>query len=96
LLLNHLGHDAQAVFDGPSALERVRDFKPQFILIDIVMPNMDGVELSKKLAKVRPKPKLIGVTGYPLKADDPRREAFSAVLFKPVKLEELLAAISSG
>jgi CheY-like chemotaxis protein len=94
-LLNYLGHEVRAAFDGASALERVRESKPQFVLVDLIMPGMDGPEPALKINKVRPKPKLVGVTGFPLEEFDPRRQPFDALLFKPVKLDALLAFLEA-
>ena len=79
--------------DAASALEKVREFKPQFRILDLAVPQMDALEVAQKLAKVRPKPKLVAATDVPLDADDPRRPFFEAVLSKPVRLEQLLAII---
>lgn len=42
-------YDARTVLDGPSALEAVKEEKPDAILLDISMPGMDGFEVCKKL-----------------------------------------------
>lgn len=42
-------YDARTVLDGPSALEAVKEEKPDAILLDISMPGIDGFEVCKKL-----------------------------------------------
>ncbi len=43
------GFDLETAIDGKSALEIAPDFKPDLIILDIMMPEMDGVEVCKKL-----------------------------------------------
>jgi DNA-binding response OmpR family regulator len=42
-------YDVLAVNDGKSALKAARDFKPGLILLDIMMPGMDGYEVHRAL-----------------------------------------------
>ena len=42
-------YDARTVIDGRSALAAVKEEKPDVILLDILMPGMDGFEVCKKL-----------------------------------------------
>ncbi len=42
-------YDARTVLDGPSALEAIKEEKPDAILLDISMPGMDGFEVCTKL-----------------------------------------------
>ncbi len=44
-------YDARTVLDGQSALDAIKEEKPDVILLDIVMPNMNGFEVCKTLKK---------------------------------------------
>lgn len=43
------GYEVKAIADGKSAVELAKDFKPDLILLDIMMPNQDGVETCRIL-----------------------------------------------
>ncbi len=43
------GCEARACYDGPSALDTVREFRPDACFLDLSMPGMDGVELATRL-----------------------------------------------
>lgn len=42
-----LGFEVSSAVDGPSGLEKIRAGKPNIVLLDIILPNMDGFEILK-------------------------------------------------
>ena len=48
-LLQQKGHHALVAGDGPSALQTVRERSPDLILLDMMMPDMDGLEVLRRL-----------------------------------------------
>lgn len=44
IILRHEGHEVVEAFDGQEALEKLNDFKPDLILLDLLMPVMGGLE----------------------------------------------------
>jgi len=48
-LLNSLGYEIILAEDGSQALEMVKKYSPDVILLDVVMPEMDGFEVCRKL-----------------------------------------------
>ena len=49
LLLTTNGYEVKGVLDGPSALEVVASMKPDLILLDIMLPVMDGYEVCRQI-----------------------------------------------
>ncbi len=49
VLLELLGCRARACYDGPSALRIAQEFNPDACFIDLIMPEMDGLELATRL-----------------------------------------------
>jgi DNA-binding response OmpR family regulator len=43
------GYDVFSVGDGPSALDRIGAHRPALVLLDVMMPGLDGVEVLKKI-----------------------------------------------
>lgn len=60
--LDKEGFDIALAGDGEAALKKVAEFKPEIILLDIMLPGMDGFEVLEKLkADADPKVKAIPV-----------------------------------
>lgn len=49
--LNVSGHKAEVVHSGPAAIEAVAAKKPDLIILDIMLPEMDGIEVATKLKR---------------------------------------------
>ncbi|MEX2304731.1 MAG: response regulator [Waddliaceae bacterium] len=46
------GYHVDACSSGSEALEKIEKIKPQLILLDVIMPEMDGIETLKKINKI--------------------------------------------
>ena len=79
--------------DAEETLTRVESLSPEVILMDIKMPGVDGIELTRQLKKKQPSCNIIMLTLY----DEYLAEAIEAgaigYLLKDVKREELVRAI---
>ncbi|NLV88121.1 MAG: response regulator transcription factor [Tissierellia bacterium] len=51
ITLKNEGYIVESVFDGESALEKIDVFKPDLVLLDLMLPDMDGFELCKEISK---------------------------------------------
>jgi two-component system CheB/CheR fusion protein len=97
-MLQSLGHKVCVVYDGLAALETARQFRPDVVLLDIGMVNMDGYETARRLRRlsdVGPL-KIIAVTGWGQERDraKSRQAGFDLHLLKPVELNTLAAALA--
>jgi CheY-like chemotaxis protein len=98
MILSLDGCMATATFSGEDALEKLPDFKPHVVLMDIGMPGMDGYETAKRM-RATPAGKsvmLVALTGWG-QAEDKKKAAtmgFDEHLTKPVD-PALLATVLS-
>ena len=51
LLLLEMGHDAAYATDGSGALQMARKLQPEFVLLDIGLPDLDGGEVATRLRR---------------------------------------------
>jgi DNA-binding response OmpR family regulator len=48
-VLNELGHEADAVAGGNTAWQRYQESKPALVVLDIIMPELDGIEVCRRI-----------------------------------------------
>jgi CheY-like chemotaxis protein len=73
-LLMAKGYDVLTAVDAESALDAVRTKRPSLVLMDLQLPGMDGLELTRKL-KSDPSTRdivIVAVTAYAMKGDEQR------------------------
>lgn len=78
-----------------TAVEKLKELKPDIIISDICMPGIDGISFSEQCTKILPEIKIIILTGYN-DFEYARRSLKAGVhdyLMKPVQTEELNASV---
>ena len=88
--LTELGYTVREAADGFAALELVRDRAPSLIIMDYVMPGMDGAEVAREVAAIDPELPIIFSTGHAaLRALRAAAGEEAKILEKPFTLDEL-------
>ena len=62
-ILQNAGFHVAAAYDGWTALEAARLFHPDYLLSDVLMPQMNGVELAIAIQKMHPAAKIVLFSG---------------------------------
>ena len=89
--LNQHGFEVKLAANGAEAVERIQEEQPDVIVLDWLMPLMDGGEvLSRVSTDGIP---IIVISGQPALADDARDPRIVSWLTKPVTIEELVEQI---
>jgi PAS domain S-box-containing protein len=99
MLLTAWGHDVRTAHDGASALQVASEFQPEFVLLDIGLPGMDGYEVARKLQDLPGTRNaiLVAMTGYGQEEDKLRSMAsgFARHLVKPADPQKLRGLIET-
>jgi two-component system, NarL family, response regulator LiaR len=78
--------------DGQKAIELLKSLKPDVILLDLLMPGMDGIETTKRMIAIQPDQRIIVLTAY--MGDDKLIQAMNAgaagYLKKDIQSEDLV------
>jgi two-component system, cell cycle response regulator CpdR len=95
--LNYAGYAVTAVPDGNAALEALAKKKYDLLLTDIVMPDLDGIALSLKVAKDYPGTKILMMSGYANQRQRAHNLDFLAheVISKPFTLEDIMLRVKT-
>lgn len=97
-LLRLDGHDAEAAYGGPQALESAHRRRPDVVLLDLAMPGMDGFEVARHLRSDfpdHPPMHIVALTGRGQKTDREQilAASFDGHLAKPADNVELQAIL---
>jgi CheY-like chemotaxis protein len=98
LLLITEGYDARVAVDAEQALTLLEEFTPKLILMDIQLPGMDGLELTRRL-KAAPETRgivIVALTAYAMKGDEEKARAAGCdgYIAKPINVRTLPHAVA--
>lgn len=99
LLLEELGNQVHVTYSGKQAIDVATVFRPDLMLIDLAMPDMDGCRLVTSLRQIPAfaQTRIVAVTGH---ADEGHKTlalkaGFDTVLFKPLGLTEIRVVLAT-
>jgi CheY-like chemotaxis protein len=99
LLLRLWGHEARTAADGLSALRLAVDFRPDVVLLELVLPGLGGYEVARRLRQgsAPGRPWLVAVTGQvsPRHVADALEADFDLFLAKPCEPDQLKGLLHS-
>jgi DNA-binding response OmpR family regulator len=90
------GHDVVSAYDGPGAVAAFEEHRPDLVLLDVMLPGFDGLEVCRRIQQQRPVPVLMltarddesdVLVGLGVGADD--------YLTKPFRMREMVARVSA-
>lgn len=96
-IFTNMNYIVISVNDGYKAIESVKKIKFDFILLDIIMPKINGIETLKKIKKIDSSIKVIMMTGYTDKklVKKAMKEGALKVFYKPINIEELINMVNN-
>jgi CheY-like chemotaxis protein len=98
-ILNQNGFEASAVYTGTDAVERAVASRPDLVISDVIMPDMNGIEAAIKIRQVLPGCKILLFSGQAATADLLEKARSQGhefeILAKPVYPQDLLARLST-
>ena len=62
-ILNRIGYQTEVIESGQAALKQFHEEDYDLVLLDVLMPEMNGFEIAKQIKKYKPDQKIIMVTG---------------------------------
>ncbi len=97
-MLERIGYDADTACDGVEALQAIKSTAYDIVLMDVQMPNMDGLEATRRVRSEVPaaaQPSIIAITANALRGD--RETCIEAgmddYIEKPIRMVELVAGL---
>jgi len=99
VLLRDAGYDVETATNGREALDAISRCRPALVLMDIQLPDANGLELTRMLKRreARNSPRIVAVTAYALRED--RERAFAAgcdgFIAKPIDTRTFVERVAS-
>jgi two-component system OmpR family response regulator len=95
MALRHHGYDVAAVHTGTAALAEVRDWRPHAIVLDVMLPDMEGFEVARRLSAQRANVPILFLSARDNTSDKIRGLTTGGddYVTKPFSLEELIARL---
>jgi CheY-like chemotaxis protein len=98
LILNRSGFEAHAVYNGEAAIETARALSPDFLISDVIMEGMTGIDAAITISKIAPDCRIILFSGQAATEDLLERAEASGyrfeLLVKPVHPRALIDRLS--
>lgn len=93
--LSHRGFIVDAALNGVTALEKIEEFEYDAVVLDVKMPDIDGIEVFHQIHKINPDLPVIILTGYSSVGDafQTSKEGIADYLSKPIEMDELSGRI---
>ena len=96
-LLQRGGYDVRVAHDGEDALTQARSFRPQLVLLDVMMPKLNGYEVCQRLreGEAGTDVKIVMLTARGREVDEEKGKALGADLYvtNPFSTRDLVARV---
>ncbi|HEV2464002.1 MAG TPA: response regulator [Acidobacteriaceae bacterium] len=97
IILNQSGFDAKAVYSGEAAVETCESWRPNMLISDVIMADLNGIEAAIRIRAKLPSCKILLFSGQAATADLLDKAARAGhqfeILAKPVHPQDLLAKL---
>ncbi len=98
MILKRRGFYVETAENGASAVDKFKEQDYDVTLMDIVMPEMNGVDASRKIKELKPQTPIILMTAY---SDEEliqaaRNEGVRRIIHKPIRIDELIDFIKEA
>ncbi len=94
------GYDVKTAFNGEEALKIASEEKPDIVITDLIMPEMNGIELCRRIKTISPETEVVLLSGHPEAINKYQKDFVSAggkdtFLSKPLSINEIIKAVET-
>lgn len=101
-MLTRDGHTVQTAFDGVEGIRVFKQFNPDLVITDIIMPNKDGIEVITELLRANPNTRIVAISGgrraitAEFNLESAELLGVKGILSKPFTRHQLLEVVQSA
>jgi len=96
MVLADEGFEVAGALDGQRGLQLVRELHPDVVLLDMMMPEMDGLEFLSRVGSEPSRPPVVANSGFDAYRDEALRRGAVGFLRKPLSMETLVRVLRSA
>ena len=91
-------YEVYAAADGRESVEKAKQLNPDLVLLDIRMPEIDGIEVAKQIRKFNNQARIIFITAFqsPQLIKETAKYDISDYIVKPTPTEDILKSIQDA
>ncbi len=98
--LRSAGYDVKTAINGSKAMEIAHNQKPDIVITDLIMPEMNGVELCKRIKTLSPETEVVLLSGHPEAINKYQQDFINAggretILSKPLSINEMINTVDT-
>ncbi len=96
--LEIMGYEAGMIGTGETALELIEDKKPDALLLDLKLPDIDGNQIIKRMKEISPQTIPIIITAYLNEYVEEKLKKAGAfeILYKPVEFDDVISVLDKA
>jgi len=98
-ILTVSGYEVPAVAsDGKEAIAIYKEIRPDLVLMDLLLPDMNGIDAAAAILEMDPKARFVAITAATKETvvEDCKRAGFKGLVRKPFRMKELLEIIETA
>jgi DNA-binding response OmpR family regulator len=98
LILQKEGYEVDTALNGRQALEKAGDTEYHMVISDVMLPDIRGIDIAKKIRKHNMNTRFIIMTGFPDLAESIKLidVGIDEILIKPIEPDELIRAVKES
>jgi len=98
--LTSAGYDVKTAYNGKEAIKISEKEKPDIVITDLIMPEMNGIELCRRIKKISPETEVVLISGHPAEIFNYQKDFVNAggresLLQKPLSIDEMIDAVEA-
>ncbi len=93
-VLSESGHEVDSVYNGYELLAYLKNFHPDVVILDLMMPEKDGLSIFDTIKQLSPYSRIIIYTGYQEYADSVYARRADRFLVKGADVDSLVNAVN--
>ena len=96
-ILSRRNYEVHIAMDGEESIEKTKELKPDLILLDIRMPKIDGIEVTKKIRKFDTNVKIVFITAFqsPELQKETSKYDVTDYIVKPFSTDDILKVVET-